>query len=142
MLKNYIKIAFRNIWKRKGYSLINMCGLGIGIAAAILISLYAINQLTYDSFHENADYIYMVYKERITPTGVQDTYDTWVPLKMEMEETYPNVVGAARIFTQNVWMEAEGQKFQEDVLYTDPELFEMFSFPFQNSVEDPFPSLQ
>lgn len=142
MIKNYIKIAFRNIWKRKGYSLINIGGLGIGIAAAILISLYAINELTYDSFHQNSDDIYMVYKERITPTGTQDTYDTWVPLKMELEQTYPNVVRAARTFDQDVWMEAEGKKFQEEVLYTDPELFEIFSFPFKNNVEDPFPSLQ
>lgn len=142
MLKNYIKIAFRNIWKRKGYSLINIGGLGIGIAAAILISLYAINELRYDSFHENSDNIYMVYKERITPTGVQDTYDTWVPLKIELEQTYPDVVRSARTFTQDVWMEAGGIKFQEEVLYTDPELFEMFSFPLKNNVENPFPSLQ
>lgn len=142
MLKNYIKIAFRNIWKRKGYSLINIGGLGIGIAAAILISLYAVNELTYDSFHENADDIYMVYKERVTPTGIQDTYDTWVPLKMEMEATYPNVIRSARTLTQDFWMEAEGKKFQEEVLYTDPELFEMFSFSLKNGVEDPFPSLQ
>lgn len=142
MLKNYIKIAFRNIWKRKGYSLINIGGLGIGIAAAILISLYAINELTYDSFHEHSDDIYLMYKERITPTGVQDTYDTWVPLKMEMEETYPNVIQSARVFSQNVWMEAEGKKFQEQVVYTDPELFEIFSFPLKNSIENPFPSLQ
>lgn len=142
MLKNYIKIAFRNIWKRKGYSLINIGGLGIGIAAAILISLYAINELTFDSFHENADDIYMVYKERVTPTGVQDTYDTWVPLKMEIEETYPNVVMSARTLTQDFWMEAEGKKFQEEVVYTDSELFEMFSFPLTNNVENPFPSLQ
>lgn len=142
MIKNYIKIAFRNIGKRKGYSLINIGGLGIGIAAAILISLYAINELTYDSFHENSDDIYMVYKERITPTGTQDTYDTWVPLKIELEETYPNVIGAARTFTQDVWMEAEGKKFREEVVYTDPELFEMFSFPLKNSIETSFPSLQ
>lgn len=142
MLKNYIKIAFRNIWKRKGYSLINIGGLGIGIAAAILITLYAINQLTYDTFHENSDDIYMVYKERITPTGVQDTYDTWVPLKTEIEVTYPNVKQAARTFTQDVWMEAKEKEFQEEVLYTDPELFEIFSFPLKNSIEDPFPSLQ
>lgn len=142
MFKNYIKIAFRNIWKRKGYSLINIGGLGIGIAAAILISLYAINELTYDSFHENSDDIYLMYKERITPTGAQDTFDTWVPLKTEMEATYPNVVRSARVTTENFWMEAEGKKFQEEIVYTDPELFEMFSFPLKNNVEDPFPSLQ
>ncbi len=142
MIKNYFKISFRNIWKRKGYSLINIGGLGVGIAAAILISLYAINELTYDFFHVNADDLFMVYKERITPTGTQDTYDTWVPLKTEIEQTYPSVERATRTFSQTLWMEAEGKKFQEDVLYTDPEMFDMFTFPLKDGVEDPFPSLQ
>ncbi|MDX1672017.1 MAG: FtsX-like permease family protein [Balneolaceae bacterium] len=143
MLKNYLKIAFRNIWKRKGYSLINITGLSIGIAVAILITLYAVNELTYDQFHENADDIYMVYKERITPTGTQDTYDTWVPLKMEMEKTFPGVKRAARTFNQNVWMETGTKKFQEIVTYTDPELFEMLSLPLAlGNTDNPFPALQ
>ncbi len=143
MLRNYIKIAIRNLWKRKGYSLINVVGLSIGIAVAILISLFAYNELTYDRFHENADDLYMVYKERITPAGTQDTYDTWVPLKMEIEETYPAVLRSARTFTQNVWIGADGKRFQEDVIYTDPELFEMFTLPLvKGNSENPFPSLQ
>lgn len=143
MLSNYIKIAFRNLWKRRGYSLINVAGLSIGIAAALLITLYAVNELSYDRFHKDADDLYMVYKERITPAGTQDTYDTWVPLKMEMEETYPAVMRAARTFTQSVWMEAEGKRFQENVVYTDPELFEMFTFPLvKGDNENPFPSMQ
>lgn len=142
MLKNYFKIAFRNLRKRKGYSLINIMGLSIGIAAALLIILYAVNELTYDRFHENADDLYMVYKERITPAGTQETYDTWVPLKMEIEETYPAVVRAARTFTQSMWIEAEGMRFQENVVYTDPELFKMFTFPLEGNIENPFPALQ
>lgn len=143
MLNNYIKITVRNLWKRKGYSFINILGLSIGFAAAILISLYAYNELTYDSFHKNADDLYMVYKQRITPTGMQDTYDTWVPLKSELEETYPDVIRAARMFTQDVWMEAEGKRFRENTVYTDPELFKMFSFPLiRGDRENPFPTLQ
>lgn len=143
MLRNYVTIALRSLWKRKGYSLINVVGLSIGIAAAILISLFAYNELTYDRFHENADDLYMVYKERITPAGTQETYDTWVPLKEEITKTYPAVLRAARTFTQNVWMEAGGKRFQEDVIYTDPELFEMFTFPLvKGNDENPFPSLQ
>jgi putative ABC transport system permease protein len=143
MLKNYFTIAIRNLWKQKGYSFINVAGLSIGIAAAILISLYASNELTYESFHKNADDLYLVYKERITPAGSQDTYDTWVPLKNELEETYPNVIRAARTFTGNVWVEAGGKHFQETVVYTDAELFEMFTFPLiKGNNERPFPSLQ
>lgn len=143
MIKNYFKIAFRNLWKRKGYSLINIAGLSVSIALAILITLFAVNELTYDHFHEHADQIYRVYKERVTPTGTQETYDTWVPLKIEMEKTYPSVKRAARIFTQNIWMQANGKRFQETVMYTDPELFEMFTLPLSRGNSDnPFPSLQ
>ncbi|MEX2437474.1 MAG: ABC transporter permease [Candidatus Paceibacterota bacterium] len=143
MLKNYFKIAFRNLWKRKGYSLINVTGLSIGIAAALLISLYAINELSYDTFHQNSDDLYLVYKERVTPAGIQEAYDTWVPMKMELEESYPNVVRATREFTESVWIEAEGKRFQENVSYIDSQMFEMFTFPL--SIGDnlnPFPSLQ
>ncbi|MEX2347533.1 MAG: ABC transporter permease [Balneolaceae bacterium] len=143
MLKNYIKIAFRNLWKRKGYSLINVAGLSIGIAAALLISLYAMNELGYDSFHQNSDDLYMVYKERVTPAGIQEAYDTWVPMKIELEESYPNVEHATREFNQSVWVEAEDKRFQENITYTDPEMFEMFTFPLAlGDNENPFPSLQ
>jgi putative ABC transport system permease protein len=143
MLKNYIKIAIRNLWRRKVHSFINVIGLSIGIAAAILISLYAVNELTYDKFHENADDLYLVYKERITPAGMQETYDTWVPMKNELEQTYPVVLRAARMFTGSAWVDAGDKRFQEDVVYTDPQLFEMFSFPLiKGDSRNPFPSLQ
>ena len=85
----------------------------------------------------------MVYKERVTPTGTQETYDTWVPLKVEIAKTYPSVKRSARISTQILWMESEGKRFQENVMYTDSEIFEMFSLPLSKGNNDnPFPSLQ
>ena len=60
MVKNYIKIAFRNIKKHKGYSLINITGLAIGIACCLLIVLYVGFEMSYDSFHKDADRIYRI----------------------------------------------------------------------------------
>jgi putative ABC transport system permease protein len=142
VLRNYFKIALRNLWKRKGYSFINIFGLSLSVAAAILITLYAMNQLTYDRFNKNASDIYMVYKQRITPTGTQDTYDTWVPLKNTMEQTYASVKNACRIYTKKVWVEKGTQKYQENITYTDPEFFDMFSFPLtKGDKNNPMPGL-
>ncbi|MEP6728147.1 MAG: ABC transporter permease, partial [Bacteroidota bacterium] len=58
MLKNYFKIAFRNLWKRKGYSFINILGLTIGMASAILILLWIQNELSFDRFYKKSDRLY------------------------------------------------------------------------------------
>ena len=55
MLKNYIKTALRNLFKHKGYSLINIVGLAIGMASCLLILLYVQHELSYDNFNEKAD---------------------------------------------------------------------------------------
>src|SRR5260370_42669136 len=55
MLKNYLKVAFRNLWKNKGFSFINIVGLAIGMASAILILLWIQNEVGYDGFHEKRD---------------------------------------------------------------------------------------
>ena len=60
MLKNYLKIAFRNLWKNKGFSFINIFGLAIGIAVCLLIMLFVINEVSYDKFNKKADRIYRV----------------------------------------------------------------------------------
>ena len=60
MLKNYFKIAFRNLWKNKGFSVINIFGLATGIAVCLLIMLFVIDELSYDKFNKNAGRIYRV----------------------------------------------------------------------------------
>src|ERR1700754_2629308 len=64
MLKNYLKIAFRNIKKHKGYSGINIIGLAIGIAACLLILQYVSFELSYENFHAKKDRIYRVKQDR------------------------------------------------------------------------------
>src|SRR5688572_32899943 len=64
MIKNYFKIAWRNIQRHKSYSVINILGLAIGIAACLLILQYVSFELTYEKFHENKDRIYRVRQHR------------------------------------------------------------------------------
>src|SRR6266446_3711996 len=58
MLKNYLKVAMRNLWKNKGYSAINIIGLAIGLATCLLILIYVMDELRYDQHNKNADRIY------------------------------------------------------------------------------------
>src|SRR5207344_3133989 len=60
MLKDYFKIAFRNLWKNKGYTAINIFGLACGLAVCLLITLYVVDELSYDRYNKNADNIYRV----------------------------------------------------------------------------------
>jgi putative ABC transport system permease protein len=60
MFKNYLKIAFRNLQRKKGFSLINISGLAIGMACCLLILLYVSDELSFDRFHENGDRIYRI----------------------------------------------------------------------------------
>ena len=128
MLKNYLKISIRNLRKHRGYAAINVAGLGLGIAAALLIGLYARNELTYDRFHENAERTYLVYKERVTPAGTQATYDTWVPLLERMQADFPAVEGGTRVSSEQQWVQHADERFEETVDYVDPSFFEVFTF--------------
>lgn len=142
MLLNYFKIAIRNIWKRKGYSFINVFGLSLGVAAAILLFLYANYELSWNQSHDRADDTYLIYKERITPSGTQDSFDTWVPLRNELLSTYPAIEEAARFFNSTNWTEANEKKFRERITYTDASLFDIFSLGLREGDPDnPFPDL-
>jgi putative ABC transport system permease protein len=142
MLRNYLKIAIRNIWKRKEYSFINVFGLSLGVAATILLFLYGQYELSWDEFNKKSENIYQVYKERVTPSGTQDTFDTWVPLRSELLSTYPVIEKAVRVYNTSIWVEGNEKKFQETVTYTDDSLFDMFSFNLQKGdLSNPFPDL-
>lgn len=129
MLKNYVKIALRSLRRHPGYTAINVLGLGLGIAASLLIFLYARHELTYDRFHEKSDRIYQVYKERLTPTGMQITRDTWMPMAARLQETYPAVENAVRRWAGMQWVHHGEKRFEERVTYTDAALWEVFDFP-------------
>src|SRR6188472_1432249 len=72
MIKNYFKTAFRNLVRNKVYSLINILGLSLGLASAMLILLYVKDEVSYDRFHKNVDNIYRIGMKRIKPDGSID----------------------------------------------------------------------
>jgi len=74
MLKNYLKAAFRNLQKNKGYSFLNIGGLAIGIACAALIFLWVEDELTFNHYFSNRDHLYKV-KDRQSYDGTTFTFD-------------------------------------------------------------------
>jgi len=89
MLKNYIKIAFRNMKRHKGFSFINIFGLAIGLSCSILVFIYVFDELIYDRFHQDADRIYRIIfnfkSKHVEDRGLLTSYI----LAKTLRENYP-----------------------------------------------------
>ncbi len=142
MIANYLKIALRNIFKHKGYSLLNIVGLAIGMACTFLITLWIIDELSYDRFNDNYDDIFMVYKEFQLANGASQNPRTPYPLAERIREEIPEVTNAVAYFTNSATVKYGDLVVNEDgICYTDPELLSIFSFPLINgNLESVFPS--
>ena len=104
MFKNYLIIALRNLRKHKGYALINIIGLSVGIAATLLLLLYMQHERSYDAFHQDASSIYRL-GEHITRGAQSNTYYiTRTPALPALLADYPEVIGGTRTLTWNHWM--------------------------------------
>jgi putative ABC transport system permease protein len=86
MIRNYIKIALRNIQRNTIYSFINITGLAVGIACSILILLWVNDELSYDQFHKNYDNLYQVYMNQEFSEGIGSQQALPYPLKQEIKE--------------------------------------------------------
>lgn len=136
MLRNYLKVAARNIQKRKLYSFINAFGLSIALAFCMLIYLYIEDERSFDQFHVNKDRIYRI--EEVS-------YQYWNPnlkeenryvksaylqvgLKDALKSEVPEVEYATRFNSREEVVKYGDKIFQEDIAYTDRDFFKMFSF--------------
>ena len=142
MIKNYIKIALRNLTRHKGYSLINIAGLAIGMACCILILLWVQDELSFDRFHENADSIYRV----IQDIKFSDHSTTWAitqgPLGPSLKEDFPEIVNFTRVTGRRFRLAYQDNSFDEVLGMADGSIFEMFTFPLvegdpQTALSDP-----
>jgi putative ABC transport system permease protein len=131
MLKNYIKIAFRNILKHKGHAFINIAGLAIGMAVCILITLWVIDELSFDRFHDRADRIYRLICDANVGGNALLIPISNAPAAPAMVSDFPEIAAAARIDeTQNIAVQHGSAQFLEkDIFYGDNDIFKIFSFP-------------
>jgi len=104
MISNFIKIAFRNLYRQLGYTFINIAGLAIGLACSILISLYVINEITYDRFHENAERIYRIgVKGKMLGNDLNQAV-TAAPMYEVLGTEYPEIEHVTRIAKFGGWL--------------------------------------
>ena len=132
MFKNYFKIALRNLLKSKGYTLINVAGLALGLAACLLILLFVQDELSYDRHHAEADQIYRVTLEALLGEQEINGPITPAPMAQALVNDYPEVVQATRLFTfsgETLVRYEANQFIEERFFFGDSTVFDVFTFP-------------
>ena len=129
MLRNYLKIAFRNLSKNTGYSFINIAGLAAGMACAVLIFLVVRHQTTYDQHHKNADRIY-----RVETENINDRYPhpgTYTELGAVLQNEAPELETVVPIWHESgrgLAVPSSGELFKEAVSFSNKELFHLLDY--------------
>lgn len=101
MIKNYLKIAWRNLIRHKAHSFINLTGLSVGLACSLLILLWVQHEYSIDSFHTNGDRLYKIYEREYYTTHTDGNYDTPGPLSDVLKKDFPEVEEAVSLKDEN-----------------------------------------
>jgi putative ABC transport system permease protein len=131
MIKNYIKVAWRNIVGNKVFSAINIFGLSIGLACCILMLMFVRNELSFDKFHAKAKNIYRITSEGNGPNGrtsMAVSPAPWAPL---MKKDYPEIKEYVRVLKdERILIGEKGKEhtFAKNALFVDSSFFDVFSF--------------
>jgi|AntRauTorckE6833_2_1112554.scaffolds.fasta_scaffold14692_2 putative ABC transport system permease protein len=131
MIKNYLKIAFRNLRKNKIDSVISIGGLAVGLACCILLVFYVRFEWSHDNFHENADQIYRITVQDTSPNSgdVTKRLSTPYPLAAALDSSFPEIDRVLHFMVGDVKLEQDGKFRSQPVTYSDQSFFEIFSFP-------------
>jgi len=129
MIKNYFKIAFRNLWRHRTFSFINIMGLTVGLTAFFLIFMYVKFELSYDTFHTKADRIYRVVADLKTPSETIHTNGPGWAVAPNIKDEFAEVESAVRISNASLLVRKDDIKFQEDEsMWADSAFFHVFDF--------------
>jgi ABC-type lipoprotein release transport system permease subunit len=145
VLKNYFKVALRNIRRHPGYSIINIAGLAIGLACCLFILIWVLDELSYDKFHENAPYLYRVEENQHYSGRVYHVTVTPYPLAPALKADFPEIIEATQYVGVGGQLLRYGEKafFETGIRAVAPAFFRMFTFPFvkgdsNTALDDPF----
>jgi putative ABC transport system permease protein len=132
MLKNYLKIAWRNFHRHKGYSFINLAGFATGMACCLLILIYVGHELSYDRYHQDAKMIYRIAIDIRTQTASRVFAPISPTVAPALKADYPQVEYAARVMTTSSRLVKKEEKFfyEDRFMYADQELFDILTIPF------------
>jgi putative ABC transport system permease protein len=131
MFKNYIKVAFRNLWRNKSFSAINVFGLAIGLAICLLITLFVFDELSYDRFNTKADRIYRVNSDFKVNGSLFNDRSSAAPMGATLVKEYPQIEDATRLVSiGRTLVKKDNETLTEpNTFYADPNLFNIFTIP-------------
>ncbi len=134
MIRNYIKTAFRNLLKNKGFTAINVLGLALGLATCLLIVFYVFDELGYDKYNLNADRIYRINTDIKFGGNESSSADAPAPTAATLKADFPEIEQATRFRVQGGNQVKKGtQSIQENAMvYADPTIFDVFTLPMIN----------
>ncbi|MEP6948897.1 MAG: ABC transporter permease [Ginsengibacter sp.] len=149
MFKSYLTTAWRNIKKNKIFSLINIAGLSIGMAACLLILQYVNFELSYDQFNKNIADVYRVYNDRYQNGKlIQHGTITYSAIGKAMQDDYPEIINHARVEPYgNVIISCDNKKFgEQQVIAVDNSFLTMFSYRLiagdeKTALSDPYAAI-
>ena len=132
MLKNYITIALRNLLRQRGFAIINISGLTIGLTVSALIILYIVHELGYDRFHENSRRIYRVAIHGEISGQELNVAVSSPPFGPALVNDFPEVVDYTRVNPPHNSLFAFGDEkyYEDDILFADSSFFKLFTIPF------------
>ena len=130
MLQSFLKIAWRNMIRSKGFSFINIMGLAIGMASSMLILMWIYSEVTYDNFHENRDRIYEAWNRANFSGKLQSWNTTPKILARTVEKDLPEVEQAARVdWNSNFLFSIGDKRITESGNIVDSNFLQIFTFP-------------
>ncbi len=129
MFRNYLKTAFRNLWRHRAFSFINIMGLTVGMTACFLIFLYVRFETSYESFHPKADRIYRMVADVKTPTETLHPNGASWATAPNVKDEFPEVEAFVRIAYDNMLVRKGDIKFMEPrTLVADSAFFQVFGY--------------
>ncbi|MBE8715563.1 ABC transporter permease [Sphingobacterium hungaricum] len=129
MIKNYIKIAWRNLFRSKTINAIHIIGLSIAIATSILLFLTASFELSFDNFHENRKSIAKIYLQNRPDGNLEYNNAFPTPFASALKNEIPSIDAVTRFYNGSILLRNGDKQFQVGAKYVDPDFLSIFSFP-------------
>ena len=141
MIKNYLKLAFRHLLRKKTFSFINIFGLTVGLTSCLLIGLFITDELSFDRFHANAGRIARVTSERTDNGTVNLSAMTGTRVGPRFKSIFPDILDFTRTYVGRTIVSDGVNHFEENnFLYADSSFFKIFTFPVLKGDPDPLAS--
>ncbi len=134
MIKNYLKVTVRNLFKNKVYSIINIVGLAIGMSGSLLISMYVANEMSYENFHQNRHRIYRISLGFGNSDGKMKMAGVMPALGPALLETIPEVENVVRFYSDRGASISYNEitSTENRCMFADPAIFDIFSFTLKS----------